>query len=52
VSLFAAAMLIALFIGWTTPVLVAIVRYKLPVILLIFAASWLLLYPKQQITNK
>jgi hypothetical protein len=47
VSLFAAALLIALFIGWTTPVLGAIVRYKLPVILLIFAASWLLLYPKQ-----
>jgi hypothetical protein len=40
-------MLIALFIGWTTPVLGAIVRYKLPATQHFFAASWLLLLPKQ-----
>lgn len=44
-TLFGAALLIALFIGWTTPVLGAIVRYKLPTTLLFFASSWLLLYP-------
>lgn len=44
-ALFGAALLIALFIGWTTPVLGAIVRYKLPTTLLFFGASWLLLCP-------
>jgi hypothetical protein len=41
-----ASISIALIIGWTTPVLGAIVRYKLPITLAIIAASCLLLFPK------
>ncbi len=40
------SILVALIIGWTTPVLGAIVRYKIPIILATIAASWLLLFPK------
>lgn len=40
---------VGLFIGWTTAVLGALVRYKLPIVLSIIAMSWLLLRP---INNK
>jgi hypothetical protein len=46
-----ASISIALIIGWTTPVLGAIIRYKLPVTLAIIVASCLLLFPKID-TNK
>lgn len=43
-----ASILIALIIGWTTPVLGAIVRYKLPITLSLIAASYLLLFPQKE----
>jgi hypothetical protein len=46
-----ASISIALIIGWTSPVLGAIVRYKLPITLAIIVASCLLLFPKVD-TNK
>jgi hypothetical protein len=36
---------LALLIGWTTPVLGAIIRYKLPITFAFILLSWLLLYP-------
>ncbi len=47
-SILFSALLVSLFIGWTTPVLGAIVRYKLPVVLSLILVSWLLLQPKHQ----
>lgn len=41
----ASCLIIGLFIGWTTPVIGAIVRYKLPIVLSFIAMSWLLLHP-------
>jgi hypothetical protein len=47
------SLVIALLIGWTTPVLGAIVRYKMPVVLSLIAVSWLLLFPlKNNITKE
>ncbi len=43
-----ACILMALIIGWTTPVLGAIVRYKLPITLSLIAASYLLLFPQKE----
>jgi hypothetical protein len=42
------SILVALIIGWTTPVLGAIVRYKLPITLSLIAASYLLLFPQKE----
>jgi hypothetical protein len=39
------ALTLSLLIGWTTPVLGAIIRYKLPIVFAIITMSWLLLYP-------
>lgn len=36
---------LGLLIGWTTPVLGAIIRYKLPIVFAFITMSWLLLYP-------
>jgi hypothetical protein len=46
------SLIIALFIGWTTPVIGAIIRYKMPVVLSLIAVSWLLLSPKNNISDK
>jgi hypothetical protein len=46
IFLMIASITIALVIGWTTPVLGALLRYKLPITLSIVAATWLLLFPK------
>lgn len=43
---------VGLFIGWTTPVLGALVRYKLPIVLSIISASWLLLRPIKKVEHK
>lgn len=43
-----ASLFIALMVGWITPVLGAIVRYKMPIVLSLIAVSWLLLQPKTQ----
>jgi len=43
-----ACLLIALIIGWITPVLGAIIRYKLPITLSLIAASYLLLFPQKK----
>jgi len=48
IFLFLGSILIALIIGWTTPVLGAIVRYKLPITLSLIAASYLLLFPQKE----
>lgn len=42
------SILVSLIIGWTTPVLGAIVRYKLPITLSLIAASYLLLFPQKE----
>jgi hypothetical protein len=42
------SILVGLIIGWTTPVLGAIVRYKLPITLSLIAASYLLLFPQKE----
>jgi hypothetical protein len=39
------ALTLGLLIGWTTPVLGAIIRYKLPIVFAFITMSWLLLYP-------
>jgi hypothetical protein len=46
------SLIIALLIGWTTPVIGAIVRYKLPVVVSLIAVSWLLLFPQTNIISK
>lgn len=43
-----ACILMALIIGWTTPVLGAIIRYKLPITLSLIAASYLLLFSEKE----
>lgn len=43
---------IALLIGWTTPVIGAIVRYKMPIVLSLITVSWLLLFPHSTNTSK
>jgi len=48
IFLFLGSILIAIIIGWTTPVLGAIVRYKLPITLSLIAASYLLLFPQKE----
>lgn len=51
ILLLVSSFVIALIIGWTTPVLGAIVRYKLPIVLSLIAVSWLLLFPKNTIID-
>lgn len=46
------SMLIGVIIGWTTPVLGAVIRYKLPITIAIVAATWLLLFPKTDPNKK
>jgi len=51
--LLVSSLVIASLIGWTTPVLGAIVRYKMPIVLSLIAVSWLLLFPlKNSITKE
>lgn len=42
---------ISLLIGWITPVIGAIIRYKLPVVIALIGTGWLLLY-KNQVTER
>lgn len=47
-----ASLVVALLIGWTTPVIGAIVRYKLPIVLSLIAVSWLLLFPNKALKQQ
>lgn len=48
IALLISCLIIALFIGWITPVVGALVRYKIPITISIIAMSWLLLHPKKE----
>ena len=49
VGLLTFALSLALLIGWTTPVLGAIIRYKLPIVFTFILLTWLLLYPAKPV---
>jgi hypothetical protein len=40
--------LLSLLIGWITPVIGAIIRYKIPIVFLLIGLGWLLLYAKNE----
>jgi len=45
------SLMLALMIGWVTPVLGAIVRYKLPITFALIIIGWLLLYSQKKTTH-